>query len=148
MKHRRGRTLAAAVGRWMALRLGDQLSDFRPDFVVPIPARLQRRITRGVNSPGILSRRLARQLQVPVFQDLLRWQRRVERQHTLLPTERYQNVNGALAISRGYDIREARVLLVDDILTTGATANEATRVLSKAGATRVCVAVVARVADR
>jgi predicted amidophosphoribosyltransferase len=53
-----------------------------------------------------------------------------------------------LAVSRGYDIREARVLLVDDILTTGATANEATRVLDKAGASGVCVAIVARVADR
>ena len=70
------------------------------------------------------------------------------RQHTLLPTERFQNVHGALGLSRGYDIKGAGVLIVDDILTTGATANEAARVLRKAGASRVSVAVVARVPDR
>jgi ComF family protein len=148
MKHFRGQQLAAAIGRWMAIRLSDRLAAVAPECVVPVPARFQRRIARGANNVRILARRMARQLGVPVLPDLLRWQRNIKRQHTLLPTERRQNVRGALAASKSFDIRGARVLLVDDILTTGATANEATRVLVKAGASQVCVAIVARVADR
>ena len=53
-------------------------------------------------------------------------------------------MRGAFSISSGYDITDKRVLLVDDIMTTGATANEAARVLRRAGAAAIAVAVVAR----
>lgn len=148
MKHFRGQRLAGAVGRLMGLCLGDRLTTCRLDLVVPIPARRWRRMTTGSASPAILARRIARQLRIPVFPDVLRWQRNIKRQHTLLPSDRKRNVHGALAVTRGYQIGEAHVLVVDDILTTGATANEAARVLLKAGASRVTVAIVARVADR
>lgn len=58
--------------------------------------------------------------------------------------ERFRNIRGAFRLRAGYHLEAARVLLVDDILTTGATANEATRVLKAAGAAEVRVAVVAR----
>ena len=79
---------------------------------------------------------------------MLKWRRKARRQHTLLPAQRLQNVHKALALSKGYDISGARALVVDDILTTGATANEAARVLRGAGATGIGVCVAARVADR
>jgi ComF family protein len=148
MKHFRGHRLAAAVGRQMGICLADRFEACCPDVVIPIPARRWRRMTTGSASPAILARRIARQLRIPVLPEALRWQRNIQRQHTLLPTERKRNVHGALAVTRGYRIGVAHVLLVDDILTTGATANEATRVLLKAGASRVTVAIVARVADR
>jgi predicted amidophosphoribosyltransferase len=148
MKQFRGRRLAMAVGRIVAARLGDQFAEFKPDLVVPIPSPWRRRVIQGTNSPGVLARQVAKKLRLPVFPSLLRWRRKVRRQHTLLPAERFQNVHRALAMRRGYDIGGARVLVVDDILTTGATANEASRVLRKGGASLVCVAVVARVADR
>jgi ComF family protein len=148
MKHFRGQRLAAAVGRTFAARQEDQLSALQAELVVPIPSPFRRRFSQGTNSAAILARQLARRLRLPVFPGLLRWRRKVMRQHTLLPTERFQNVHGALGVSRGYDIKGAGVLIVDDILTTGATASEAARVLRKAGASRVSVAVVARVPDR
>jgi predicted amidophosphoribosyltransferase len=148
MKHYRGHRLAVAVGRVMANRLADRLAAFRLDFVVPIPAPWRRRLLQGANSPAILAGKVARALHLPVFPNMLKWRRKARRQHTLLPAQRFQNVHKALAMSRGYDISGARALVVDDILTTGATANEAARALCGAGAAGVVVCVAARVADR
>lgn len=69
-------------------------------------------------------------------------------QADLPPSRRFENVRGAFRLAAGYDIRGARVLLVDDILTTGATCSEAAKVLKQAGAASVAVAVIARTADR
>jgi predicted amidophosphoribosyltransferase len=148
MKHFRGHRLAVAVGRVMANRLGERLAELQLDFVVPIPAPWRRRLVQGANSPGILACQVARRLHLPIFPNMLKWRRKAQRQHMLLPAQRFQNVHQALAMSRGYDISGARALVVDDILTTGATANEAARVLRRAGATGVVVCVAARVADR
>jgi predicted amidophosphoribosyltransferase len=148
MKHVRGHRLAVAVGQVMASRLGDRLADLRLDFVVPIPAPWQRLLAQGANSPATLAGQVGRRLHLPVFPNMMRWRRKAQRQHLLLPAQRFQNVHKALAMSKGYDISGARALVVDDILTTGATANEAARVLRGAGATGVVVCVAARVADR
>jgi len=59
-------------------------------------------------------------------------------------SDRFPNVRGAFRLRRGYDVRGARVLLIDDILTTGATASEVARVLKKSGAKMVHVVVLAR----
>lgn len=148
MKHQRGHRLAVAVGQEMACRLRDRLSALHLDFVVPVPAPWRRLLVRGADGPAILAGQIGRHLHLPVFPNMLKWRRKAQRQHTLLPAQRFQNVHKALAMSRGYDISGARALVVDDILTTGATANEAARVLCGAGAAGVIVCVAARVADR
>jgi len=81
---------------------------------------------------------------VPHAESLLRRTRSTLRQFDLTPPKRWENVRKAFAVRAGYHLRDAHVLLVDDILTTGATRSEAARVLQAAGATRVTVAVVAR----
>jgi predicted amidophosphoribosyltransferase len=148
MKHVRGHRLAVAVGQVMVGRLGDRLAELELDFVVPIPHPWQRLLVQGANSPAILARQVGRHLHLPVFPNMLKWRRKAKRQHLLLPAQRFQNVHKAMAMSTGYDISGARALVVDDILTTGATANEAARVLHGAGAAGVVVCVAARVADR
>jgi predicted amidophosphoribosyltransferase len=75
---------------------------------------------------------------------MLRCTRLLRKQGTLLPSARFSNVRGAFKITTGYDINDCHVLLVDDILTTGATASEAARVLRRGGAAIVSVAVIAR----
>ena len=81
---------------------------------------------------------------LPVAGDLLRCRRKTSKQGTLSPGERAANVRGAFTVSRGYDISDATVLVVDDVMTTGATANEVARVLLRAGAKSVSIVVVAR----
>ncbi|MGY8770173.1 MAG: ComF family protein [Pirellulales bacterium] len=70
--------------------------------------------------------------------------RNLRKQSELRFSARWQNVHQAFVVKRGYDIQGAKVLLVDDILTSGATASEAARVLKKAGAAEVIVAVAGR----
>ena len=79
-----------------------------------------------------------------VASDLLRCRRKTSKQGMLLPNQRRRNVRDAYSVSAGYDIRDACVLLIDDVMTTGATGNELSRVLRRAGARHVSVAVVAR----
>jgi predicted amidophosphoribosyltransferase len=87
-------------------------------------------------------------LSIAVAPRLLRRRRRTVPQAELTPPQRWENVRGAFRASRsswlGCRFAGARVLLVDDILTTGATASESARVLRRAGAAFVAVAVVAR----
>jgi predicted amidophosphoribosyltransferase len=70
--------------------------------------------------------------------------RSTRKQFDLSPTARWENVRRAFAVRSGYHLKDAHVLLCDDILTTGATCSEAARALREAGASRVSVVVVAR----
>jgi predicted amidophosphoribosyltransferase len=115
-----------------------------PDLVVPVPMHWARRLTRGTNPAELLAEMAAQKLGVPAVSDLLRNRRKTRKQGTLLPDQRRRNVRQAFSVSTGYDIRKTHVLLVDDVMTTGATANELSKMLHRAGARLVSVAVVAR----
>lgn len=149
MKGVAGQPLAAALGHLLADRISGttadgQTDDDRLDLVVPMPMHWWRRLRRGVNCPETLATVLAGRLHLPMRRDVLRRTRNTKVQHKLPSSQRRANLSGALGLSAGYDLSEAHVLLVDDTMTTGATANAATRVLRRAGANRVSLAVVAR----
>lgn len=144
MKQSQEEPLCLAMGRLMTQRLGDRLARLRPELVIPMPMHWIRRMSRGTNCPDILVRPLAHRLGIDSATDLLSCRRIVKKQGTLTPHQRRMNVRSAFRVSSGYDIRNANVLLVDDVLTTGATASEACRALLAAGASRVHVTVVAR----
>jgi ComF family protein len=137
--------LSLTVGRLLATRLRDKIVQFAPQAVVPIPMHWARRLKRGVNSPELLAECLGKTLGIPVLRTLRR-RRYTSPQKDLLPKERFRNVRGAFGMRQLYAsrLRGARVLLVDDILTTGATCSEAAKLLKQAGAAAVAVAVVAR----
>jgi len=141
MKQATNDALALSVGQLLAQR---QQSIQVPDLISPVPMHWLRRLTRGVNCAEILGEVVGAKLRVPVAGDLLSCRRKTRKQGTLLPTERRKNVRGAYAVSKGYDINGAQILVVDDVMTTGATANEIARVLLRAGAAEVSVAVIAR----
>jgi ComF family protein len=103
-----------------------------------------RRLGRGFNSPDVLAQVLARALRVPWSPELLTRRRNTLPQMRLAPKMRFQNLRGALRLRADGAIAGRRVLLVDDILTTGATCSEAARVLKQAHAAWVGVAVLAR----
>ena len=144
MKRRQGEPLSKAMGQLYTARRGSQLASLRADMVVPIPMHWLRRLVRGTNNPEILAECLGRHLGVPVATGALVRCRNTIRQPKLPPHKRFENVRGAFRLAPGYDFHDARVLLVDDVLTTGATCSEAARVLKQAGASAVAVAVLAR----
>jgi ComF family protein len=144
MKQAEGDPLSLAMGKLVWSHCGDRLKAAQPHVVVPIPLHWRRRLIHRTNSAALVAEVLAEKLQIPLAAGLLRRRRHTVRQFDLTPSQRWENVRHAFSIRSGYHLNEAHVLLVDDILTTGATCSEAARALRKAGAERVTTAVVAR----
>jgi predicted amidophosphoribosyltransferase len=136
--------LTLAMGHLLAERQREWVSQHRPDLLLPMPTHWFKRLVRGVNGPDLLAESLGERLEIPAFMDLLLCRRRTRKQGTLLPSERLVNVRDAFRVSADYDVTGATVLLVDDIMTTGASASEAARTLRRAGAGCVLVVLVAR----
>lgn len=115
------------------------------DCLVPAPLHWWRRLRRGFNPSHLLAYRLGRQLNKTVLPCLSK-SRRTPPQTKLSRTERLKNVKGSFTISSKAQTKIAKksLLLIDDVLTTGATVNECAKVLKKAGAKQVAVLTLAR----
>jgi ComF family protein len=136
--------LALTLGLLLADEVQLRWADFRPDLAVPVPMYWARRWTRGQSAAELLAETLCRRLNVSPATDALICRRNVVRQSTLPPGERFRNVRNAFRASKAYALQGVKILLIDDTLTTGATASEAARMLRQAGAAEVRVAVAAR----
>ena len=136
LAHPLGRYLVRAVPR-----------DRTFDVVVPMPLHWFRRWRRGFNQSELLAREVARRLGLPLSTRALGRQRHAAPQSGLSSAARRRNVAGLFAVSDRKSIEGRRVLLVDDVLTTGATAQAAAHALKRAGAAQVVVLTLAR-ADR
>jgi ComF family protein len=133
-----------AMGELLCDRRGEQIRALASSLVVPIPMHWRRRWVRKTNGPDILGGKVARLLRIPCRTRLLKLNRNIKPQKGLRLRDRRKNLAGAFRVRRGYDIRDARVLLIDDVLTTGATCDAAAKTLKEAGAASVVVAVLAR----
>jgi ComF family protein len=138
------RGLAVALGEWAAATLEERLVAWNPDAVVPIPMHWTRRMWRGANSAETLAERLAARLRIPMAAHILTRRRRTVPQASLAPGRRRANVRGAFRVRRNRDLPGSRLLVVDDIMTTGATVNEAAKTLVRAGAAAIHVVVLTR----
>ncbi|MDA7978643.1 MAG: hypothetical protein MPJ50_07725 [Pirellulales bacterium] len=138
--------LAAALAELLFFTQGDAIKEAKCDIIVPVPMHWRRRWQRGVNHAETMSAELGRKLRLPVRRALRRVVPTVP-QGGLSAAERQTNVRGAFVPRRLSPIRNRCVLLVDDIVTTGATCLEASRVLRAAGAKDVVLGVISR-ADR
>ncbi len=133
--------VALAVLLWQ--EQGERLREVGPDFVVPVPQHWTKRLTSTHNSAAVVATVLARYLKVPFRGNILAKVRLTPDQSSLPAEKRRQNLSGAFRVKRPSAVRGRTVLLVDDILTTGTTADRCAEVLRRAGAERVVVAVVA-----
>jgi len=113
------------------------------DLIVPVPLSKSRMRERGYNQAELLARELSSLLSVHDDATALFRTRKTKPQVDMTTAERIENQKGAFKTTA--DLTDKRILLVDDVLTSGATANECARVLREAGATHVEVAVIARV---
>lgn len=146
MKQDRSGLAARALADLAWREQGGPLEELAVDVVAAVPMSPRRRWQRGVNPPQIVAERLAAKLHKPAA-TLLRQVRNIPPQLGLSRPGRFANVAGRMAVRSGYSLQSAHVLVVDDILTTGATASEAARALKRSGATTVSVFVLARTPD-
>jgi ComF family protein len=142
-KYPGGEVFAEAVAPALTGALAKKLTGEKLDVVIPIPLHWRRRWQRGYNQSDILARALAAALNLSVNARGLRRIRYTPKQTTLDSEERRRNVRGVFRTGANCRVQGANVLLVDDVLTTGATADESSKVLKKQGAKRIIVAVVA-----
>jgi ComF family protein len=148
MKHAREEPLTASLAEWAWQRLGGEIARWRPDMVAAVPMHWVRRWFRGTNSAATLADVFARRLHAPLAGRLVVRRRFTRPQSGLSPPERLANVRGAFRLRRASQLAGKSVLLIDDILTTAATTNEIARLLMRAGARTVGIAVIARADDR
>jgi ComF family protein len=134
--------LAPALGRWMRRAGGALVAE--ADIVVPVPLHWTRLFARRYNQAAVLAHELARSGGPAVGADWLVRRRRTPSQGKRNALGRQRNVAGAFALRRGRDVAGKRVLLIDDVFTTGATVEACARVLLRAGAAQVDVLTLAR----
>ena len=142
-KYGRVCTLSRPLGKLLAQALPREQAF---DVIIPMPLHWRKRWQRGFNQSQLLAREIGRRTHTPV-QDALRRVRNTPAQAGLTSAKRRLNVSGAFQAKKGAAIDGRRVLLIDDVMTTGATAASCARALQQAGARQVTLLTLAR-ADR
>ena len=135
--------LAAPMGAWMARAGADVLAE--ADAITPVPLHARRLWTRRFNQAAALGRVIARRAGKPFEPALLHQVKATRSQAGLSREQRVQNMQGAFRAAPAASVQGRRIALVDDVLTSGATANAAARALLRAGAAQVDLIVFARV---
>lgn len=139
-KSNRGTAAAWDLGQLLASELESQPT-IQP-WIVPVPMHWMRRIRRGTDTASIMAKSFAHKTGWP-YRKLVTCQRRLAKQSELPITARKKNVRNAFAV-QGLVSPDRPIVLVDDIMTTGATLVELARILRKAGVSEIRVAIVAR----
>jgi ComF family protein len=125
-------------------RMAESLRAGQFELVVPVPHHWRDRVTRAYFPSQGIARCLAARLNIPMAQGIVVKTRRTPTQSSLSRAKRLKNLIGAFRLGGRPDLKGRNVLLVDDILTTGATAHRVALVLKEAGAARVTTVVLAR----
>ena len=134
--------LARLLGKQLARRLAPETA--RPDRIIPVPLHGARLRERGYNQALEIARPVARALGVPLDFRLLERVRATAPQTGLTVAARRKNLRGAFALRDEGAVRDLRVALVDDVMTTGSTVQAAAQCLRAAGAREVDIWVIAR----
>ncbi len=132
------------VASWLFTALEDERLRSREfDLIVPVPLHAARERERGFNQATLLAELLSTHMSIEARQVLERI-RYTTTQTAFDRTERMENLRGAFRLQKNVDVRRLRILLVDDILTTGSTLSECARILRRGGARSVHAATAAR----
>ena len=135
---RTGKALASLAAKHFPL------ADEQYDSLVPVPLHIRRLRWRGFNQSLLLTRVVAQRIGTPIAPWLLRRIRQTSTQTKLTPAERRANVHDAFRADASAALRDRRILLVDDVYTSGATVEECARTLYQSGARSVDVFTLAR----
>lgn len=136
------------LGVWFARRLQEVVrrlpEKFGADVIVPVPLHRTRLKERGFNQVDLFGRPLGRRLQLPYHSVLLKRERPRPEKHLLHFEQRWEAVRGAFVIRKGGRVDNSRILLLDDVMTSGATLDACSRALRAAGAKSVVGLTIAR----
>ncbi|MDN3221800.1 ComF family protein [Pseudomonas nunensis] len=137
-----GRLLGELLAQFLQHRFDEDLE--RPDLLIPVPLATRRLRQRGFNQAAMLARWLSEYLDIPCDETLLLRIQDTSAQQELKAEARRRNLRNAFALAPGASVTGRHLALIDDVLTTGATAQTLARLLIDAGAARVDVYCLAR----
>lgn len=145
-KHQAQWPLGRLLGELLSHHLQHAFSEglARPDLLLPVPLSGRRLRQRGFNQAGMLARWLSQDLQLTLNEHVLQRRQDTQAQQQLNAAQRLRNLRQAFALAPASQVRGLHLAIVDDVLTTGATAESIARLLRKAGAARVDVYCLAR----
>lgn len=144
MKRQENELLAKNLAILWQMQFGGWAAAHQIDAVIAVPMHWTRFFCRAVNSAAAIANQVAQSLGMPQIGQTLRRIRNTAPQENLNPSARFRNVRNAFTLPKGLPFRNRRILVIDDVLTTGATASELARVLKIGGASFVAVGVIAR----
>ncbi|HCY19026.1 MAG TPA: amidophosphoribosyltransferase [Deltaproteobacteria bacterium] len=136
-----------SLARPLAKLMTKEFSMNNYNLIVPVPLHKTRLKERGFNQSLLLARELSKLYNLPIDYLNLRKIRATDPQVNLKGKERIENMKGAFAVKNGAGFKNKKILLIDDVYTTGATVTECSKVLKKAGAKTIDVLTLARVVN-
>ncbi len=143
LKYKGKRSVGTRLGAMLSQVLQDRPQWQGADLIIPVPLHKSRLRERGYNQSLLVAKALSEKLQKPLRPELLMRKRNTRSQTKLDVAQRVENVSGAFQVNHPEEIWGRRIILVDDVITTGATADACSRSLLDAGAKEVLVAAVA-----
>lgn len=144
MKNQHDEQLAIHLGKRLAYELAGSNFLDKIDLIVPVPTHWWRRVRRGFQAAEVIADSVAAVVAIPSAGQIIRCIRGTQKQGTLSSAGRFNNVRGAFAVRSGADLADRTVLVIDDVMTSGATTSEVARMLISRGAAKVYVGVIAR----
>lgn len=114
------------------------------DIIISVPMYKNKKAVRGYNQSELIAKEIAKQMDLSFEKDVLIKQKNTKVQSTLTGKQREENIKGAFAITNSESIKNKKVILIDDIYTTGSTVNECSKVLKQAGTQEICVVTIAK----
>jgi ComF family protein len=139
------------LGRRLAQFLGEMIAKDRYlssyDQVIPVPLHRTRQRERGFNQSAILAEGISQEANLSLIKGILKRKRNTKDQTYLNAQQRSENVKGAFVVSQPEEVSDKKIILVDDVTTTGATLNECAEMLRKAGAKEIFAVTLAVVVD-
>jgi ComF family protein len=144
MKNQHDEPLTIQLGNLLANQLiASELFD-NIDLITAVPTHWWRRLKRGFQAAEMIAETIAHEVDRQFRPEILKCQRSTKKQGTLASTARQKNVQNAFSVNRSTSLQGANVLLIDDVMTSGATVNEISRILLRSGVEKVYVGVIAR----
>lgn len=141
-KHRRKLTFGAVLCNLWLKQCHSQL-DTKPDALVPVPIHWRRRLARGFNQSLFIANELGADLNIPIYH-AIQHPKATHSQQGLNAAERRKNLRQAFTFSKAYNIKGKHLAVIDDVVTTTATANTVAAILARNGAARVDIWCLAR----
>ncbi|MCF8241039.1 MAG: ComF family protein [Melioribacteraceae bacterium] len=131
------------LGGLLSQEFSDTITEWKIDYIIPVPLHTLKKSERGYNQSYYISKGLSKKTGIPVVKNLLSRNRYTSTQTTLNKQDRKLNIEGAFRVKSKRNLKSKNILILDDVVTTGATTLECARQIKKLGADKIFVISVA-----